>query len=88
VLECLTLNGDGSCSLVVHLQAKFVPAQASKRARVDIQVRAGKDGAGPKIGYAVRELIRAAYLRPLCRADGGGLTLIRVAGRKAQTACR
>jgi putative ATP-dependent endonuclease of OLD family len=43
VLEWLTLEGDGSCSLIVHLHAKFYPAQASKRARVDMQFRAGKD---------------------------------------------
>ena len=69
VLEWLTLEDDGTCSLVVHLNAKFFPAQASKRARVDIMVRAGKDGAGPEIGYAVRELIRATYLRPLRDAE-------------------
>lgn len=69
VLEWLTLESDGTCSMVVHLQAKFFPAQAAKRARVDMQVRAGKDGAGPEIGYAVRELIRATYLRPLRDAE-------------------
>jgi putative ATP-dependent endonuclease of OLD family len=69
VLEWLTLETDGNCSLVVHLQAKFSPAQATKRARVDMQVRAGRDGAGPEIGYAVRELIRATYLRPLRDAE-------------------
>ena len=69
VLEWLTLEGDDTCSLIVHLQAKFIPAQALKRARVDIIVRAGSDGAGPEIGHAVRELIRATYLRPLRDAE-------------------
>lgn len=69
VLEWLTLENDGTCSLIVHLHAKFFPAQATKRARVDIIVRAGKDGTGPEIGYAVRELIRATYLRPLRDAE-------------------
>lgn len=69
VIEWLTLENDGTCSLVVHLQAKFIAAQASKRARVDIVVRAGRNGAGPEIGYAVRELIRATYLRPLRNAE-------------------
>ncbi|MDR7052598.1 putative ATP-dependent endonuclease of OLD family [Duganella sp. 3397] len=69
VLEWLTLEADGSCSLVVHLQAKFFPARASKRARIDMQFRAGKNGAGQEIGYAVRELIRATYLRPLRDAE-------------------
>lgn len=69
VLEWLTLEDDGTCSLIVHLHAKFFPAQATKRARVDTIVRAGKDGAGPEVGYAVRELIRATYLRPLRDAE-------------------
>ena len=69
VLEWLTLEDDNTCSLIVHLHAKFSPAQATKRARVDIIVRAGKDGTGPEIGYAVRELIRATYLRPLRDAE-------------------
>lgn len=69
VLEWLTLEDDDTCSLVVHLQAKFIPAQAMKQARVSVIVRTGKDGAGPEIGYAVRELIRATYLRPLRDAE-------------------
>ncbi|MBM3116420.1 ATP-dependent nuclease [Jeongeupia naejangsanensis] len=69
VLEWLTLEDDDTCSLIVHLHGKFFPAQATKRARADIIVRAGKDGAGPEIGYAVRELIRATYLRPLRDAE-------------------
>lgn len=69
VLEWLTLEDNGTCALIVHLNAKFVPALASKRARVDIVVRAGKDGAGPEIGYAVRELVRTTYLRPLRDAE-------------------
>lgn len=69
VLEWLTLESDGSCSLVVHLHARFFPAHATKRARVDTLVRAGKDGSGPELGHAVRELIRATYLRPLRDAE-------------------
>lgn len=69
VLEWLTLEDDDNCSLIIHLHAKFFPAQATKRARVDIILRAGMDGTGPEIGYAVRELIRATYLRPLRDAE-------------------
>jgi putative ATP-dependent endonuclease of OLD family len=69
VLEWLTLEDDDTCSLIIHVHAKFFPAQAKKRARVDTIVRAGKDGTGPEIGYAVRELIRATYLRPLRDAE-------------------
>lgn len=69
VLEWLTLEEDGTFTLVVYLQAKFFPAHASKRARVDTSVRTSKDGTGPEVGYAVRELIRATYLRPLRDAE-------------------
>lgn len=69
VLEWLTLEDDGTCSLIVHLHAKFFPTQATKRARVETIVRAGKNGNGPEIGYVVRELIRATYLRPLRDAE-------------------
>lgn len=69
VLEWLTLEDDDTCSLIVHLHAKFSPAQATKRARVDVIVRAGNNGVGTEIGYAVRELIRATYLRPLRDAE-------------------
>jgi putative ATP-dependent endonuclease of OLD family len=69
VLEWLTLEDDGTCSLVVHLQARFIPAQAARRSRVETAVRCGRDGTGPEIGYAVRELIRSTYLRPLRDAE-------------------
>lgn len=69
VLEWLTLEDDDTCSLIVHLHAKFFPAQATKRARVDTIVRAGRDGTGPEVGYAVRDLVRATYLRPLRDAE-------------------
>lgn len=69
VLEWLTLEDDDTCSLIIHLQARYIPAQAMKRARVEMIVRAGKDGAGPEIGYAVRELVRTTYLRPLRDAE-------------------
>lgn len=69
VLEWLTFEDDNTCSLIVHLHAKFFPAHATKRARVDIMVRTGRDGTGPEIGHAVRELIRATYLRPLRDAE-------------------
>lgn len=69
VLEWLTFEDDDTCSLIIHLQAKYMPAQSMRRARVDIVVRAGKDGGGPEVGHAVRELVRATYLRPLRDAE-------------------
>lgn len=70
VLEWLTLEEDSSRFLWSSTCGRNSScAQASKRARVDMQFRAGKDGAGQEIGYAVRELIRATYLRPLRDAE-------------------
>lgn len=69
VLEWLTLGMDGNCSLILHLEARYNPPQATKRARVDTIVRTGPNGSGPEIGYAVRELVRATYLRPLRDAE-------------------
>lgn len=69
VLEWLTLGNDGTCSLIVHLEARYHPPQATKRARVDTIVRTGTNGTGPEVGYAVRELVRATYLRPLRDAE-------------------
>lgn len=69
VLEWLTHEADGSRTLIVHVQARWVPPQGTKRGRVDAIARSGRDGVGPEIGAAVRELIRATYLRPLRDAE-------------------
>lgn len=69
VLEWLTLGADGKCSLILNLEARYYPPQATKRARVDTVIRAGAAGTGPEVGYAVRELVRATYLRPLRDAE-------------------
>ncbi|WP_175892906.1 ATP-dependent nuclease [Burkholderia cepacia] len=69
VLEWLTLEKDGSCSLILHLEARYHPPQATKRARVDTVVRTGTNGTGLEVGYAVRELVRATYLKPLRDAE-------------------
>ena len=69
VLEWLTLGKDGTCSLILHLEARYHPPQATKRARVDTVVRTGINGTGPEVGYAVRELVRATYLKPLRDAE-------------------
>lgn len=68
-LEWLTHEADGSRSLIIHLQARWIPPQIDKRGRVDVITRSGLDGAGPEIGVAVRELVRATYLRPLRDAE-------------------
>lgn len=69
VLEWLTHETDGTFSLVIHLQARWHPPQDGKRGRVVAVTRTGRDGIGPEIGMAVRELIRATYLRPLRDAE-------------------
>ena len=69
VLEWLTYEADGSRSLVLNLQARRHPPQARRRARVDTIARSGRNGAGPEIGSAGRELVRATYLRPLRDAE-------------------
>lgn len=69
VLEWLTYETDGSTSLIVNLHARLHPAQAKRRTRVETIVRSGRNGSGPEIGFAARELIRATYLRPLRDAE-------------------
>jgi len=69
VLEWLTYGTDGTCSLVLNLQARLRPPQAKRRLRVDVVVRTGPDGIGPEIGGAVRDLVRCTYLRPLRDAE-------------------
>lgn len=69
VLEWLTYEADGSRSLVLSLQARRRPPQPGTRSRIDVITRAGKNGSGPEIGSAVRELVRATYLRPLRDAE-------------------
>jgi len=69
VLEWLTYETDGSCSLVLSLQARRQLPQPGRRARIDAITRAGRNGTGPEIGSAVRELVRATYLRPLRDAE-------------------
>lgn len=69
VLEWLTYEADGTRSLVLNMQARWIPPKDNKRGRVDVVTRACRDGIGPEIGNAVRELVRATYLRPLRDAE-------------------
>lgn len=69
VLEWLTHEADGSRSLIIHVQARWIPPKDHKRGRVDAITRTGRDGVGPEIGASVRELVRATYLRPLRDAE-------------------
>lgn len=69
VLEWLTYETDGSRSLVLNLQAKRQPPLPGRRPRIDIITRSGRNGTGPEVGVAVRDLIRATYLKPLRDAE-------------------
>ena len=69
VLEWLTIGDDGTCSLILHLDARYHLSPTSRRPRVETIVRTGADGSGPEVGYAVRELVRATYLKPLRDAE-------------------
>jgi len=69
VLEWLTYEIDGTRSLTLNLQARRLPPQGKHRGRINTVVRAGKNGTGLEIGSAVRELVRATYLRPLRDAE-------------------
>ena len=69
VLEWLTYETDGSRSLVLSLQARRYPPQAGRRARIEAITRSGRNGTGPEVGSAVRDLVRATYLRPLRDAE-------------------
>ncbi|CAG9179198.1 ATP-dependent nuclease [Cupriavidus pinatubonensis] len=69
VLDWLTYEADGTCSLVVHLFARWIAPRGNRRGRVDAIARAGRDGTGPEIGAVVREMVRSTYLRPLRDAE-------------------
>lgn len=69
VVEWLSYEPDGSVSLTLHLSARRIASRHGKRERVEAVTRAGKQGDGPEIGAAVRDLVRATYLRPLRDAE-------------------
>lgn len=69
VLEWLTHEADGSRTLIIHLQARWYPPHNNRRGRVEAITRTGRNGTGPEVGAAVRDLIRATYLRPLRDAE-------------------
>lgn len=67
-IEYLSYNGD---DVVVHVNwsARRIGENPSARRWVDVSVRSGADGAGPAFESSVRELLSAAYLRPLRDAE-------------------
>lgn len=70
VLEWLTYSDDGSDPyLVVHVRAKIGKPIGRNRGNVITSFMSGEGGSGIEIGSAVRDLIRATYLRPLRDAE-------------------
>ncbi|MFL1492161.1 ATP-dependent nuclease [Pseudomonas antarctica] len=66
--EYLTYE-DAETSLYVYWTARRLSESAAVRRWVDISVRTGKDGSGPSLDSNVRQLLAAAYLRPLRDAE-------------------
>lgn len=69
ILDWLTYKPGEDPYLVVQLSAQRRPNSNSRRGRLAVSVRSGHDGIGPEIGSAVREMIRATYLRPMRDAE-------------------
>ena len=68
LIEYLSYEGD---DVVTHVNwtARKIGETPGTRRWIDISVRSGIDGAGPAFESSVRELLSAAYLRPLRDAE-------------------
>lgn len=62
--EYVTFNG-GAAVVYIHWTARRLTDDVLARRWVDIAVRSGHSGGGPSIDTNVRQLLAAAYLRPL-----------------------
>lgn len=62
--EYVTFN-EGAAVVYIHWTARRLTDDALARRWVDIAVRSGHSGGGPSIDTNVRQLLAAAYLRPL-----------------------
>ncbi|RQX02614.1 ATP-dependent nuclease [Micromonospora inaquosa] len=60
---------DGELSLYVYWRARNLTLAESGRRFADVSVRSGKDGAGANIELQARQLLAAAYLKPLRDAE-------------------
>ena len=68
LIEYLSYEGD---DVVTHVNwaARRIGETPGTRRWIDVSVRSGIDGAGPTFESSVRELLSAAYLRPLRDAE-------------------
>lgn len=62
--EYVTFNGD-TAVVYIHWTARRLSDDVLARRWVDIAVRSGHSGGGPSLDANVRQLLAAAYLRPL-----------------------
>lgn len=67
-IEFLTHEGEKSCLHLTYSATKL-PNGKSQRRPFDITIRCGKNGTGPNLDVQARELLSAAYLRPLRDAE-------------------
>jgi putative ATP-dependent endonuclease of OLD family len=56
---------DGEVALYIYWRARNLMQSQNSRRVADVSVRSGHDGAGPNIELAARQLLAAAYLKPL-----------------------
>ncbi len=68
LIEYLSYEGK-EVSLYIHWSARKLSETPGTRRWLDVSVRSGIDGAGPPFDTSVRELLSAAYLRPLRDAE-------------------
>lgn len=66
-LELLTTDDDGNVALYVTVKAELM--EPLPPCRVSATTRTGRDGQGPALDGAARELLKATYLRPLRDAE-------------------
>lgn len=66
--EYITFN-DQEAVVYVHWSARRLNDEPAARRWVDIAVRSGHSGGGPSLDVNVRQLLAAAYLRPLRDAE-------------------
>lgn len=67
-IEYLSYEGD-EVFIYVNWTARKLSEAPGTRRWIDLSVRSGVDGAGPAFDTSVRELLAAAYLRPLRDAE-------------------
>jgi len=76
---------DGEAVLYVHWRARRLTQSPVSRRLADVSVRSGVDGSGPSFDLVARQLLSAAYLKPLRDAEremspGSGSRLSQVLG--------